>query len=300
MESAEAPCQIGPDTDPQAACGKGEICAISDADTCRGTCRPADEQAFCPEIYQPVCGCGQTEYSNSCFANMDGNVVKHEGKCVQTPIQPTIITLTASYDTFVDSSQAEVNYGSFSRLRVDGSPRSWVYVAFDMAPVQAAQITKAALRLYSVGDGGGGLLYSLPNAVAWDESEPTWLNVDGLISRVDEEYIQTIGAIDQENEWYEFDVTDSIIAGSTSGSEIRTFLVKGRNSNGLSYASRERDDGELAPQLVITYNESGSILGLGSPNDTNEPSRRPTRPPLGWVLPKRPPTRRVSLLSFWI
>lgn len=86
VEPVESPCQVGPDADPQAACGKGEICAISDADTCSGTCQPADEQAFCPEIYQPVCGCGQT-YSNSCFAEMDGNVVKHEGRCVHTPIQ---------------------------------------------------------------------------------------------------------------------------------------------------------------------------------------------------------------------
>jgi len=204
-----------------------------------------------------------------------------------TGLLSSVVTLTPSYDTFVDSMQAGVNYGSSDRLRVDGSPRSWVYIAFDMSPVEAAQITKATLRLYSIGDGAGGNLYSLPNAVAWGESEPTWLNVDNLISRVDEEYIQAIGWIDQENEWYEFDVTDSIIARSTSNSEIHTFLVKGRNFNGLSYASRERGDGELAPQLVLTYSGRSSIKS--SPNST--PSRSPTRPPHGST---RPPTRRPT------
>ena len=131
-----------------------------------------------------------------------------------------------------------------------------------LAPVEAAQITKAALRLYPVGIGGGGNLLSLPNAVAWDESEPTWSNVDNLISRADEEFIQAIGSIDQGNEWYEFDVTDSIIARSTSDSEIHTFLVKGQNSNGLNYASRERGNGELAPQLVLTYSGRSSNTSL--------------------------------------
>ena len=217
------------------------------------------------------------------------------------------VTLTASYDTFVDSSQAEVNYGSFNRLRVDGSPRVWAYIAFDMAPMQAVQITKAALRLYAVGDGGGGELYSLPNAVAWDEFEPTWSNVDDLISRVDEDYIQRIGWIDQKDEWYEFDVTDSITARSGSDSEIHTFLVKGRSINGLSYASRERDDGGLAPQLVLTYSgrmdkssqeddDDDGVVGSPSASDY-PPSRSPTRPPQG---PTRPPTRKVSILNFSI
>ena len=71
------PCAVGPDAEP---CLKGEVCAVSDAETCAGICLPAP-QAMCPYTYQPVCGCGEVEYSNACMAGLDGNAVKHWGKC---------------------------------------------------------------------------------------------------------------------------------------------------------------------------------------------------------------------------
>ena len=39
-----------------------------------------DEMA-CIEIYQPVCGCNNETYSNSCYAEVDGVTSWSEGEC---------------------------------------------------------------------------------------------------------------------------------------------------------------------------------------------------------------------------
>ena len=35
----------------------------------------------CIEIYQPVCGCNNETYSNSCYAEVDGVTSWSEGEC---------------------------------------------------------------------------------------------------------------------------------------------------------------------------------------------------------------------------
>ena len=40
-----------------------------------------DEDMACIEIYQPVCGCNNQTYSNSCYAVRDGVTSWSEGEC---------------------------------------------------------------------------------------------------------------------------------------------------------------------------------------------------------------------------
>ena len=40
-----------------------------------------DEDMVCIEIYQPVCGCNNVTYSNSCYAGRDGVSSWSEGEC---------------------------------------------------------------------------------------------------------------------------------------------------------------------------------------------------------------------------
>ena len=40
-----------------------------------------DEDMVCIEIYQPVCGCNNQTYSNSCYAGRDGVTSWSEGEC---------------------------------------------------------------------------------------------------------------------------------------------------------------------------------------------------------------------------
>ena len=40
-----------------------------------------DEDMACIEIYQPVCGCNNQTYSNSCYADRDGVTSWSEGEC---------------------------------------------------------------------------------------------------------------------------------------------------------------------------------------------------------------------------
>ncbi len=40
-----------------------------------------DEDMACIEIYQPVCGCNNQTYSNSCYAGRDGVTSWSEGEC---------------------------------------------------------------------------------------------------------------------------------------------------------------------------------------------------------------------------
>ena len=40
-----------------------------------------DEDMACIEIYQPVCGCNNETYSNSCYAGRDGVTSWSEGEC---------------------------------------------------------------------------------------------------------------------------------------------------------------------------------------------------------------------------
>ena len=65
-------------------CGEDEFCDYELQHMCGaadhlGTCRPVPE--VCTQQFDPVCGCDQQTYSNSCHANMAGTAVVSLGAC---------------------------------------------------------------------------------------------------------------------------------------------------------------------------------------------------------------------------
>jgi hypothetical protein len=69
-------------------CEPGEFCNFAPDAFCgaadqTGVCEPIPEA--CIEIFQPVCGCDDQTYSNSCFANAAGVAVASEGECADGP-----------------------------------------------------------------------------------------------------------------------------------------------------------------------------------------------------------------------
>ncbi len=63
-------------------CGESEFCKLDVGECCcdfQGLCMPLPD--VCIEIFAPVCGCDGQTYSNSCFADVAGVSIDHEGEC---------------------------------------------------------------------------------------------------------------------------------------------------------------------------------------------------------------------------
>lgn len=193
----------------------------------------------------------------------------------QIPVLMQSVTVQASKDTYLDETDADTNFGSSERLRVDGSPRSWSLVTFDVSSaideylqvqrlsrsvsrneprtMQALKVMNAKIRLYSLDEGGDAIVYALPNANRWAETILTWDSVDKL-NRSDE---FQVGSIDWvwPFDWNEVDVTDAF-AMNEDPNVVISFMITTTSDNGITFASRERNDGMLSPELVITLDSA--------------------------------------------
>jgi len=188
------------------------------------------------------------------------------------------VTLQATKDTYTNSTSPETNYGTSRRIRVDGSPRVWSFIAFDTTSVikntartqrqgqpahqneprklHGVQVLQAKLRLYALDEGGGGIFFALPNARQWEETDLTW-NDRSEVGRSGEFRVGSISWVDAFN-WYEIDVTDAF-TNNESSDAVGTFLIKSDSTNGVAFASRERNSGSYSPELVLTFTTGTDI-----------------------------------------
>jgi outer membrane murein-binding lipoprotein Lpp len=66
--------------DTSAHCADSAYCA-KEAGDCEGLGRCTYRPEICPDVWNPVCGCNGTTYSNDCYAAMEGVSVKQAGSC---------------------------------------------------------------------------------------------------------------------------------------------------------------------------------------------------------------------------
>ncbi len=64
-------------------CPRTEFCEVDNCTDEWGFCQLRPE--FCPDVWDPVCGCDGRTYSNACYAARSGVSVDYEGECEEAP-----------------------------------------------------------------------------------------------------------------------------------------------------------------------------------------------------------------------
>eukprot|EP00985_Skeletonema_marinoi_P021178 scaffold12901_cov79-Skeletonema_marinoi.AAC.5 len=199
------------------------------------------------------------------------------------------IKIRAAQDTYIDASSMWENFGTSSRLRVDGSPER---------------------ELSSVDDGaygGGGSVYFLPNTKQWDETLVTATSLGNGVNAAGGFQIASFGDV-AAYRWQEIDVTEAFTGGAR---DFTTFAMTSESSDGVSFASRERAAGMLAPELVLTIASTGTRApsyaptAIVSEDPSPKPSRKPTQKPtpiptvfdVTTVIPTKEPSSGPTQIS---
>jgi hypothetical protein len=180
----------------------------------------------------------------------------------------------AAHDAFIDAASPDEKYGTSEELRVDDSPRLWSFISFDLPSVsnitrfqrQKTQFLQAKLRLYSLDQGGDAMIFSLPSAQQWTETSLTWNNKD-QVDRSGEFQVGWLGWAEPFS-WNEIDVTAAFANGIGIDS-LLSFVIVSDSTNGVTFASRERDSGSFSPELVLTFVDGTGI-------STNLPPSNPS------------------------
>ncbi len=151
------------------------------------------------------------------------------------------MTYTPVADTYVRNDKPGANFGSATKLKVDGSPTKITYLRFTVTGLSGA-VQSARLRLEVVDASAfGGTIYSLSDS-SWDEGTVTFRTrpvIDGPA-------LDALGRV-SVGDIVELDVTAAI-----TGNGTYSFAMDSNNSGGADYRSREALTNP--PALIITTN----------------------------------------------
>jgi hypothetical protein len=100
------------------------------------------------------------------------------------------------------------------------------------------------------------VVFSLPKAQHWTETSLTWNNKD----QVDRSGKFQVGSLGWAEPffWNEIDVTAAFANGIGIDS-LLSFVIVSDSTNGVTFASRERDYGSFSPELVLTFVDGTGI-----------------------------------------
>jgi len=235
----------------------------------------------------------------------------------------TWMIIRAAQDTYISANSPGENFGTSTKLRVDESPERRALIGFDTSRLTnirdsrhetpllgndeprkliELRILDAKLRLFSIDDGGSGSVYFLPNTKKWDETLVTATSMGNAVNASGGVHIASYGNVTAFR-WYEIDVTEAFKGGAA---DLTTFAMFSESSDGVSFASKERAEGVLAPEIVFAIKSTGTFAptdpGPGRPtyspttmtsgDPSPKPSQKPTQRPTG--RPTNVPTAMPS------
>jgi len=195
----------------------------------------------------------------------------------------SLLTFTPSADAYVDSGSSSTNYGSFTTLRVDGSPVVRSYLRFSIQGLSGA-VTNATLRVYANSAVTAGYDARSVSDNTWSESAITYNNAPPVGN-----VLGSSGSI-SSNTWTSVNVTSYITGNGTYNLGLTT-----SGSTALSLASRE--SGSNAPQLIIQTQGGTAPTATRTPTSAGNPTQTPTRTPTSASNPTQTPTRTPTSAS---
>jgi hypothetical protein len=181
----------------------------------------------------------------------------------------TSFTVTATADSYVDSTRPTTNFGTNSNLKTDTEPVVRTFMRFDVSGTSGS-VVGATLRVYAVSGNAAGYWVRRAGSTTWNEKSITHRNAPkpGPV-------VGTSGIVTKAS-WSTVDVTPAV-----TGDGPITLILSGRNSVETRYRSRE---GGHRPVLVVEVSES-------APSPSPSPTDEPTFPPpvgspgsAGWIV----------------
>ena len=181
---------------------------------------------------------------------------------IPAPVLGSALTFTPIADSYVDSSNPIINYGTRTALRTDGSPLVNTYIRFSLNNL-GGPISSAILRIYANSNSSAGYTVHFVSDNSWGETTINWNNAPSFGASVGGSGSFTGG------NWTQVDITSLV-----TGDGDLSIALSNVNSTAVSYASRE--SGADAPQLVITLTSSGATF---TPTPTLTPTTNPSFTP---------------------
>jgi acid phosphatase type 7 len=157
----------------------------------------------------------------------------------------------AAADSYVDSSNPSMNFGSQISIRVDGSPFINSYVRFNLSGL-SGPVNRARLRIYANSASNSVISVSGVNDNNWIETGITYVNAPAMGS-----VVVTSNPVAART-WQEMDVTSLV-----SGNGLVSFGLRTAGSTAINLAGRE--SGVNAPQLLVTYSSAPTATPTATP-----------------------------------
>ncbi len=176
------------------------------------------------------------------------------------------VNVAAAADSYVDSSQPSVNFGTATQVRVDGSPVVRSLLRFDLRGL-AGSVSSAKLQIYANSASTGGLVAARTSGAAWTETGVTWANAPALGSN-----LASVASVTTATT-ISLDVTPAVTTGGLVDLAVYT-----NGATAISLASRESAH---PPILSLTLSGNASIVPTNAvtPAPTGNATPKPTATP---------------------
>lgn len=143
-------------------------------------------------------------------------------------------------DVTVDAREPDTNFGSATRLTVDGSPERRTYLRFILGGFEGQRVKRATLRLYATDPSADGpAVYA--TSPEWHYLSLTWNNAPAPRGPA----LADVGAV-ADNAFTEWDVTAWV-----QGMGEYSFVLVSNTDDGVVYLSDNGAGDEKDPQLVV-------------------------------------------------